>query len=199
MNETAMTTTTTTQIAPPWVTLGNPVYSLQTMLRTISFYQPTIPSVVATGNFDEATLEAVMLYQRDFYPPVTGVVNYGTWQSITQMYFEALSHLSPPTPCAGYPFEDFQIQPNTQTVHLPVLQGMLYSLSYVLDNIKQGEVNGMHSGETLDNIMALQQRSGLSPTGVIDRETWNMLSRLYALFVSQLQSRWLTREEVFSQ
>ena len=40
--------------------LGNPVLSLQTMLRAISFHHPVIPRLIPSGVFDESTLEAVM-------------------------------------------------------------------------------------------------------------------------------------------
>ena len=57
---------------------GQPVFHLQTMLRTISFWNSAIPQLIPTGIFDEPTLEAVMIFQREFHPPVTGMVDYGT-------------------------------------------------------------------------------------------------------------------------
>ena len=50
--------------------IGQPVRSLQTMLRTISFAYPFLPRLTPDGIFGERTLEAVMLFQREFFPPV---------------------------------------------------------------------------------------------------------------------------------
>ena len=44
--------------------IGQPVRSLQTMLRTISFAYPFLPRLTPDGIFGERTLEAVMLFQR---------------------------------------------------------------------------------------------------------------------------------------
>ena len=41
--------------------IGQPVRSLQTMLRTISFAYPFLPRLTPDGIFGERTLEAVML------------------------------------------------------------------------------------------------------------------------------------------
>ena len=66
--------------------IGQPVRSLQTMLRTISFAYPFLPRLTPDGIFGERTLEAVMLFQREFFPPVTGQVNQATWDAIVSLY-----------------------------------------------------------------------------------------------------------------
>ena len=40
--------------------IGNPVLSLQEMLRTISFQYPILPRLIPDGVFGEQTLEAVI-------------------------------------------------------------------------------------------------------------------------------------------
>lgn len=68
--------------------IGQPVRSLQTMLRTISFAYPFLPRLTPDGIFGERTLEAVMLFQREFFPPVTGQVNQATWDAIVSLYHQ---------------------------------------------------------------------------------------------------------------
>ena len=46
--------------------IGQPVRSLQTMLRTISFAYPFLPRLTPT-EFRRTHLEAVMLFQREFF------------------------------------------------------------------------------------------------------------------------------------
>ena len=78
--------------------IGRPVRSLQTMLRTLSYVYPFLPRVTPDGVFGERTLEAVMLLQREFFPPVTGRVDQGTWDAITALYRQAERRLSAPLP-----------------------------------------------------------------------------------------------------
>ena len=61
---------------------GSPVRDIQHMLNVLSFTHPAIPRLVEDGVFGERTLEAVMIFQRDFGLPVTGVVDYETWLAI---------------------------------------------------------------------------------------------------------------------
>ena len=61
----------------------NPIQSLQHMLNHMARTIPTLPRIAETGQFDEDTLEAVMIFQRDSRLPVTGVVDQLTWNAIT--------------------------------------------------------------------------------------------------------------------
>ena len=81
--------------------IGRPVRSLQTMLRALSYVYPFLPRVTPDGVFGEATLEAVMLLQREFFPPVTGRVNLATWEGITALYRRAERASRSPSPTAG--------------------------------------------------------------------------------------------------
>ena len=75
---------------------GVPVRSLQTMLRELSFHYPVIPRLIPDGIFGEHTLEAVMLFQREFHPPVTGQVDHGTWDAVSALFQSVRPGLSPP-------------------------------------------------------------------------------------------------------
>ena len=37
-----------------------------------------------------------MLFQREFFPPVTGQVNQATWDAIVSLYHQVVSRLTPP-------------------------------------------------------------------------------------------------------
>ena len=61
---------------------GSPVRDIQHMLNILSLSHPAIPRLVEDGVFGERTLEAVMVFQRDFALPVTGRVDYETWLAL---------------------------------------------------------------------------------------------------------------------
>ena len=111
--------------------IGQPVRSLQTMLRTISFAYPFLPRLTPDGIFGERTLEAVMLFQREFFPPVTGQVNQATWDAIVSLYHQVVSRLTP-LPTRSFPSPEFSVAPGEASVHLNLVQSMFCGLSRVL-------------------------------------------------------------------
>lgn len=164
--------------------LGNPVYSLQTMLRTLSHYFPDIPRVIPTGQFGEDTLEAVMVFQRDFYPPVTGVVDNETWDAIVNMYRTVQFLYGAPPQVRVWPDRGMTVKPKEAAPQVHVLQGMYSALAGLLENIEPTESTGVLDEATVRNTQAIQRLGGLPETGAMDRATLDMLSRLYHTFLS---------------
>lgn len=178
--------------------LGNPVLSLQTMLRAISFQHPAIPRLIPSGVFDEDTLEAVMVFQRDWFPPVTGRVDHRVWMAIVDAYHKALRALSPPMACAAFPSQSYTIQPGGRSAHIGIIQSMFLALSSVLEGVQAGGISGVHDGASVANVRWIQRLNGQPETGVMDKDTWDTLSRLYALFVTAAQAPGRSRQEVLS-
>ena len=59
--------------------MGLPVRSLQLMLGSLAQGRPGLAQLVPDGIFGEATLEAVMRFQREHGLAVTGRVDLETW------------------------------------------------------------------------------------------------------------------------
>ena len=70
--------------------VGQPIRSLQTMLRVISEDDPSHPTVIPDGIYGRDTVAAVTAFQREFGLPATGVTNYGTWNEIVRIYDDSL-------------------------------------------------------------------------------------------------------------
>lgn len=163
--------------------LEQSVRHLQKMLRSLSQLYPQLPLLEIDGIFGEHTLEAVMIFQRDFFPPVTGVINTDTWHAIQGLYRAlqaAPQHF--PIPDALFP-----IQPGEQMPQLRLVQAMLDALAGVLSGFERTEQDGILHGSTLDGIRALQEACGLLPTGILDLRTWACLNRAYRIFTTQVQ------------
>ena len=163
--------------------LGQPVGSLQYMLRRLALEYDFLPSLSADGIFGERTLEAVMLFQRELYPPVTGVVDRGTWNAIRDRWYETERRISPARALRAFPSEGYRVMPGEEREILILPQAMLQMLSRRLDGIEEAPATGRHNDASADNIRWVQRAAGLEQTGVLDRQTWDMLSRLYELFV----------------
>lgn len=65
---------------------GPAVRTIQEQLNRISNNYPLIPKVRTTGNFDEATQEAVKTFQQIFHLNPDGIVGKDTWYKISQIY-----------------------------------------------------------------------------------------------------------------
>lgn len=65
---------------------GDPVRQIQTYLNRISQDYPLIPKLKVDGVFGQSTKESVMVFQKVFYLPVTGIVDYATWYKISDIY-----------------------------------------------------------------------------------------------------------------
>jgi peptidoglycan hydrolase-like protein with peptidoglycan-binding domain len=164
---------------------GRPVWDLQLMLLTISQQYPQIPPLIPDGVFGENTLEAVMVFQRDFHLPVTGVVDNATWDAITRQYHTTMRQIGPPIALRLLPSGTFTIAPGEAREQVSVIQAMFNSLARVLTNFETVIADGINQGVTLENTKRLQDKSGLPVTGIIDRPTWSYLARLYHLFVTR--------------
>nr|WP_317325328.1 peptidoglycan-binding domain-containing protein [uncultured Flavonifractor sp.] len=167
--------------------IGQPVRSLQTMLRELSFLHAALPRLTPDGVFGERTLEAVMLFQRDFFPPVTGRVDQATWDAIAAQYLRARAELSGPLPFQGYPQGGVTVEPGQDSVHLSLAQTMFQALSNRLSGLEHSPATGRNDPATTHNLRWLQRLSGQPQTGALDQGSWNALSRLYTVFITHGQ------------
>lgn len=65
---------------------GEKVRQMQQQLNRIAQNYPVIPVISTDGIYGPATAEAVRTFQRIFNLPQTGVVDYPTWYSISNIY-----------------------------------------------------------------------------------------------------------------
>ena len=65
---------------------GNKVLQMQEQLNVIAEVYSSIPTVYENGYFDEETQDAVEAFQRLFGLPVSGIVDYPTWDKIQSIY-----------------------------------------------------------------------------------------------------------------
>ena len=163
--------------------IGQPVSSLQYMLGELSYAYEQLPFVAVDGEFGEETLEAVMTFQREFSPPVTGRVDQRTWDEIVCRFRQWEKERAKPRALRAFPPRPFQIEPGDRDDAMELVQTMFQSLSHVLDGIEPDRAAGYHGEQSVRNVRWLQRVSHREETGIMDRFTWNMLTRLYDLFL----------------
>ena len=164
---------------------GQPVRSLQYMLNQLAIHDPKLVRLAVDGIFGERTLEAVMVFQREYHEPVNGVVDLGTWEAIREAYIKIeLLYGIPPAlnvlPNGGYTADE-----GAESEPLIIVQAMFVSLAKKVTNFKPCEMNGCNNGNTLADIRTVQGLAGLPVTGVLDRATWSFLVQLYQALVTR--------------
>lgn len=147
--------------------LGRPVKSLQAMLRQISYVYPVIPRLVPDGLFGEETLEAVMIFQREFRLPVTGTVDNATWDAVVLTYARTTQNLENPLLTNGFPDRLSTFSPGDRCVYLLMIQAMFNALSHTLEEVENVPVDGLHAGGSVRNTKWLQRKGNLKETGVM--------------------------------
>lgn len=173
---------------PPESFLGQPIRSLQTMLRVIAENDPSHISVIPDGIYGPETMQAVSTFQRNHGLPVTGITDQPTWEAVVAVYEPALVEQD-----SAYPLDIILnprqvIRRGERHPHVYLIQSMLLVLSEVYNSIAQPSNTGILDGTTEDSIASFQQLSGLPMTGQLDKHTWKHLALQYPL-AANLQNR----------
>jgi len=161
--------------------IGKPIRSLQTMLRVIAEDDPTLPTVVPDGIYDQQTITAVSAFQRRQGIPVTGVADQQTWEAIVQTYDQAYVRISKAQPIEiimdpGKIYRLGEFSPN-----LYLMQSMLLYLSQLHPSIDAPSHNGTLDSPTSEALAGFQLLAGLPPTGELDKLTWKYLVNQFTL------------------
>lgn len=152
--------------------IGQPIRSLQTMLRAIAHTDSRIPRLVPDGIYGANTTAAVQEFQRQYDLPVTGRADNRTWNQIVAVFTRS----SP----AVFPAKPLHIRwtPNTAftagscNTHLYLVQAMLQALRRYFANVPELSVTGVHDEASVAAVRWLQQLSVLPQTGDVDQTTW---------------------------
>lgn len=161
------------------------IRDLQMMLNQLARRHPALPRLTENGIFDETTLEAVMIFQRDFSPPVTGVVDETTWYAIVAANRQDQLHYGDPLHLRVLPNGSFTTSQGESSQQMLIVQAIFASLPSSIVNFKRGNLNGSNTGSDKENLIMLQRLAALPETGVLNRATWDFLARLYHVFITR--------------
>ena len=161
--------------------VGQPVRSLQTMLRVLAEHDRQYNSVIPDGIYGPQTVAAVSVFQRSHGIPVTGITDQQTWEAITAAYEPALIQVTEAQPL------DIILNPNEVLVrgdespYLYVAQALLVVLSQVYGSIGTPSQSGILDAATADALASFQALNGLPMTGNLDKITWKHLALHFPL------------------
>jgi len=166
---------------PPESFIGQPIRSLQTMLRVLAEDNSDYIRLIPDGIYGPETVAAVTAFQRKHGLSPTGVTDQNTWEMIAAEFEPALIRRD-----SAYPlYIDLNpgqiIRRGERHPHIYLVQAMLIVLADTYESIGRPNSTGILDDATSDALSAFQMLSGLPMTGHLDKITWKHLARQYPL------------------
>ena len=162
---------------------GTAVNVLQKQLSRIAKDYPSFGKPAITGTFDEATENSVKKFQKQFSLTVDGVVGKATWYKIKLIYsgIKQLNELMSEgiTPEEAKRFYLSELKEGDSGTAVEQMQNLLTIIAYFDNSIPLPAMNGVFDARTKNSLMAFQTQYGLEPTGVLNRQSANMLLSVY--------------------
>ena len=161
--------------------VGQPVRSLQTMLRVIAKDDPRLPRVIPDGIYGPSTMNAVAGFQRLFGLPITGTTDQETWDSIVAVYEESIVRVDKAAPIEILLEPGQVITKGQSSPYVYLMQGMLAYLSTTNPTIPEPGLSGILDEETAQSLAIFQNIAAIEETGNMDRLTWLYLVNHFTL------------------
>lgn len=171
---------------PPESFIGQPIRSLQTMLRVLHEDDPSHPSVIPDGIYGSQTMAAVSHFQRRHGLPVTGITDQDTWEAVLDRYNDALIRVDEAQPLYIILDQGEEIRRGQRHPHMYLVQGLLQALSETFESISQPSHSGVLDDTTADSLSSFQALSRIPMTGILDKRTWRELALHYPQAASLL-------------
>ena len=166
---------------PPESFIGQPIRSLQTMLRVLAEDDPNHIPLIPDGIYGPETMAAVSRFQQLHGLQVTGVTDQDTWEAIVLEYDPALVRLDAAWPLEIHLEPGEVIRRGEQHPNIYLVQSILTVLGQRYGSIGQPAHTGILDAQTADALASFQEISGLPMTGSLDKNTWKHLALQYSL------------------
>jgi len=168
--------------------IGQPIRSLQTMLRLIAEHDPSHQRILPDGIYGPETVSAVSTFQRLHGIPATGVTDQQTWEAVVEHYEEALIQQTEAEALWVILNPGQVLRKGERHPHLYLVQAMLTVLAKQYESIGMPSSSGILDEATADALSSFQALNGLPMTGHLDKHTWKHLVLQYPL-AANLQDR----------
>ena len=156
--------------------LGQPIRSLQTMLRVLSEHNDRYKALIPDGIYGPDTMSAVRVFQQYNRLPVTGVTDQQTWDAIVGAYELALVEVVLPEPLQVLLNPNDSVAPGGTGAIVYLAQVILTVLADCYHCVPAPAITGRLDGATQDALEVFQQLCGLPITGNLDCHTWRHLA-----------------------
>lgn len=172
------------------------VRQVQQQLRTLSSIYNEIPEVLPTGVFDAQTAEAVRQFQRISNLPVTGKIDFDTWNAIFAGSCVIDESACQPLLIEPFPSPLYIIRPGDSGGIVYILQAMLNALTAYYSNLIPIPYTGVYDDATREQVTRFQNIANTKVTGMVNKDTWNALARIYNTIVHRPPLLWRLQNDM---
>ena len=157
------------------------VANLQKYLRQLSYTDKDILPVPIDSVFDSATSDSVKSFQRKYGLKESGVADRDTWNAIYEAYLKSLSEYSPPATLPVFPRtpDGYELMLGDEYFAVNILKLILNELRIIYDSFLPLKSNVIYDEATEHNVLEFQKANALTPTGRVDKTTWDSLVNAY--------------------
>lgn len=162
------------------------IKEVQKFLRLLSRYDSDMTPLIPDGIYGPETREEVAKFQRLNGIPVTGVVDFVTWNILYSEYKKALEFANE----SEYiiPFKEVgngnSVSAEDSGNIVYIIQIMLETLGTVYKELINQPITGKYDNITVNNVKEFQVKNDLEPTGEVDKITWNRLAQSYNVYLN---------------
>ncbi len=161
---------------------GSEVLEIQLYLSTIALYNNEVRDVEIDGVYGATTRDAVYSFQLAYGLSADGTVGPVTWYKLVDVYNGIKENVDVPligSTLGSLPYPGFDLRRGDSGEKVLYVQDILNAISRVFVDLLPVEKDGVF-GEDLENaVREFQELVGITPTGVIDVVTWNLLNDVF--------------------
>lgn len=167
---------------------GQPIRSLQTMLRLLAKYDSRCIPIVPDGIYGPETSAAVARFQQLHGLPTTGAADQTTWDRISAEYETAQTDMYPASGLLIDLEPHCIFRQGCSRSHVLLVQSMLHTLASHYHCFAIPPLSGTMDEATIDSVSGFQKLCGLPATGEVDKITWLHLTHQYPLAANMSDS-----------
>jgi peptidoglycan hydrolase-like protein with peptidoglycan-binding domain len=154
---------------------GTGVQTLQLYLKTIAAFNPFLPDVAIDGFFGRGTENAVRAFQEYYGLPVDGIVGESTWNRIVSVYLQVTEEGT----LSIRPYPGAPLRFGSSGEEVRYLQKLLNRIRRVFPTVRSLAEDGIFGSQMRSSVREFQRLFGLTEDGVVGRNTWNAINRVF--------------------
>lgn len=168
---------------------------VQRELNRISKNYPLLPKISSTNIFFTIEMEnCIKKFQEIFNLPQTGILDKKTWYKIKYIYnsvkkvYDLYSE--------GIKLEEAKLKYSTilqygdTGPHIEALHYYLGVIFFFDDELPLLSIDSIYTQNTKQMVTEFQKKYNLEPTGIVNRETWNKIQKIYSETLNNIPSQY---------
>ena len=161
--------------------VGDDVLNIQYLLAYVAQFYDQIPEVALDGLYGPATESAVRAFQSYFELPVTGEVDFLTWDTLYRTYLGFIETLPfKYVESRVYPYPGIPLRLGSESEVVRLMQEYLNYIAEFYPEIPSVSPTGYFGSRTQQAVIAFQRMQGITPSGTVAANTWNEITSLYS-------------------